>query len=89
MTEGKKGVKILFKKKQKHPSNAKMFPVKHDLKTPHEIRNREKYAVNFAHTNAYKNSTIPYCQRYLNSLADTEERAGGGEEPRTGERRPG
>ena len=74
------------KKALKHPTNAKMFPLKPDLKTTHEIRNKEKYAVNFAHTNAYKNSTIPYCQRYLNSLAGTDDRAGGGEEPRTGER---
>ena len=30
------------------------------------IRNPEKFVVNFAHTENYKNSTVPYCQRLLN-----------------------
>ena len=64
------------KKCLKHPTNARFFPLNPNLGIAHEVRNREKYAVNFARTNAYKNSTIPYCQRMLNSLEDQEERAG-------------
>ena len=30
------------------------------------IRNSEPYTVNFAHTEAYKKSTIPHCQQLLN-----------------------
>ena len=33
---------------------------------PLNLRNPEKYRVNFAHTENYRNSTIPYCQRLLN-----------------------
>ena len=45
-----------------------------------QIINREKYLVNFASTNFYKNSAIPYCQRLLNTM-DEKERDGGEEEP--------
>ena len=38
------------------------------------IRHTEKYSVNFARTENYRNSAIPYCQRLLN------ENCGGGEE---------
>ena len=33
-----------------------------------ETRNKEKYKVNHARTNRYKNSTVPYIQRKLNSV---------------------
>ena len=31
-----------------------------------EVRSREKFTVNFARTEEYKSSTIPFCQRLLN-----------------------
>jgi hypothetical protein len=58
----------------KHPQNHRMFP-----QNPHNymnVRNRETFAVNFGHTEAYKNSTIPYCQRLLNERVLTH---GGGD----------
>ena len=41
-----------------------MFPLNtHNLL---DLRNMEKYVVNFAHTTNYLNSAVPYCQRLLN-----------------------
>ena len=73
------------KKSIKHPTNQRFFPLNQEKST--QIRNREKYLVNFASTNSYKNSAIPYCQRLLNTM-DDKERAGGEEQPGE-ERRPG
>ena len=73
------------KKCIKHPSNNRFFP--QNQTNTNQIRNREKYLVNFASTNFYKNSAIPYCQRLLNTM-DEKERDGGEEEPGEG-RRPG
>ena len=70
------------KKCIKHPSNKRIFPLNQDPSNQHEVRNREKFVVNYASTNAYKNSTIPYCQRLLNFLASRQEGAGGAGEPR-------
>ena len=53
----------------KHPRNSRLFPPNpYYLSQQHEDRNRnrEKFLVNFARTNSYKTSTIPYCQRLLN-----------------------
>ena len=47
-----------------HPKHTKMFPVNVDF--DHELRDVEKYHVNFARTSGYKKSTIPYIQRLLN-----------------------
>ena len=48
-----------------HPLNKRMFSltVKSDN---HNLRNREKFQVNFARTQSYSQSSIPYCQRKLN-----------------------
>ena len=59
----------------KHESNRRMFPQNITETSKYDIRHREKYSVNFARTSSYKNSTIPYCQRLLNSLADQDERS--------------
>ena len=50
----------------KHKSNKRFFPENEETNTA--LRNREKYKVNFAKTNTYKNSAIPYCQRQLNQI---------------------
>ena len=41
-----------------------MFPL--NPNALHDLRHPEKYKVNFAHTEHYKNSAVPYCQRLLN-----------------------
>ena len=41
-----------------------MFPLKPKYKQ--DIRTRDIFEVNFSRTTAYKNSTIPFCQRMLN-----------------------
>ena len=61
------------KKCLKHPINKRMFPLNPNLKNQQKVRAREKYVVNFARTNIYKNSTIPFCQRLLNSEEEEEE----------------
>ena len=56
----------------KHPKNSKMFPPKNPKENEHFIRNREKFEVNFANSQAYQQSTIPYCQRLLNEFYKSE-----------------
>ena len=53
------------KKSTKHVKNNRMFPK--NVQQDHDVRNSEKYKVNFARTSSYFKSTIPYCQRLLNS----------------------
>ena len=64
----------------KHGTNRHFFP--ENESTSQEICNREKYKVNFAYTNTYKNSAVPFCQRLLNH----KEKRGGeeGEEEKRG-----
>ena len=46
----------------KHQRNKRLFPLKAG-------KTKEKYVVNWARTETYKNSAIPYCQRLLNEHA--------------------
>ena len=48
----------------KHPKHAKIFPLNDEI--DHEIRELEKFHVNFARTSTYKKSSVPYIQRLLN-----------------------
>ena len=48
----------------KHEKNGRMFPVNPQYNN--RIRESEPYQVNFANTERYKKSAIPYCQRLLN-----------------------
>ena len=51
----------------KNPRHSSLFPLNpYYMSQLHEERNREKFTVNFARTDTYKDSTIPYCQRLLN-----------------------
>ena len=52
-------------KSVKHPRNGRLFPLA-DTNPSYRIRNKEIFKVNFAHTSAYRDSTIPFCQRQLN-----------------------
>ena len=54
-------------KSVKHETNKRMFPQNLNADNTMDVRSREKYIVNFARTNAYKQSAIPYCQRLLNA----------------------
>ena len=54
------------KKCIKHHQNSRFFPLNPNLTNETEIREREKNYVNYARTEDYKNSAIPYCQRILN-----------------------
>ena len=56
------------KKCTRHETNKRMFPLNTAESSNYDMRHREKYVVNFARTSSYKNSTIPYCQRLLNSM---------------------
>ena len=58
-----------------HPRNSRLFPLNpYYLNPAHKGRNREKFCVNFAKTETYKKSTIPYCQRLLNKHFDRKKR---------------
>ena len=61
------------KKCLQHPINKRMFPLNPNLNNQQNIRDREKYKVNFAHKNIYQNSTIPFCQRLLNNEEKSRE----------------
>ena len=39
----------------------------------HTVRHSKKFIVNFAHTENYKNSAVPYCQRLLNQDQQEQE----------------
>ena len=50
-----------------HPFHGpRMFPINPDIQDIHNLRNGEKYHVNFSRGAAYFNSTIPTAQRLLN-----------------------
>ena len=57
----------------RYPVGERMFPLNshHDL----NVRSHEKYKVNFAHTENYRKSTVPYCQRLLNDDIKAREAA--------------
>ena len=52
----------------KHPKNRRLLPT-NTVNTEHIVREREKFAVNFARTSSYQNSAIPFCQKLLNQHA--------------------
>ena len=55
------------KKCIKHTSLKRIFPENpRILDDPHNLRSREAFKVNYARTEAYKNSAIPAIQRRLN-----------------------
>ena len=49
----------------KHPRNSRIFPLA-ELNPAYNVRNSEKFKVNFGRTTAYMESAVPYCQRLLN-----------------------
>ena len=57
----------------KHPLNARIFP---ENEKSTNLRQSEAYKVNFAYTETYRNSAIPYCQRLLNERAENLRRRG-------------
>ena len=71
----------------KHPQNKIKFPLK-QVESLLTLRAREKYHVNFAHTEAYKRSAVPTIQRMLNAHSERESSGGegSGEEPVEGRR---
>ena len=50
----------------KHTQNSRFFPLNPSLQNDIDIREREHFIVNFAKTEDYRNSAIPYYQRLLN-----------------------
>ena len=54
-------------KSSKHPRNSRMFPLNSNWSIEgNMVRNREVFEVNFARTEQYRKSAIPFCQRKLN-----------------------
>ena len=50
-----------------HNQNRRFFPRNPNLENNIVAREREEFIVNFARTEQYRKSTIPSCQRLLNS----------------------
>ena len=72
------GIETLYERREKrclnysiksirHPSNSRFFPLNHNFDNGTNVRERENFHINFARTEDYKKSAIPYCQRLLNS----------------------
>ena len=70
------GLETLFKRREsrcltfglrsiKHPKHKQMFPL-NEISETNQLRNKNKFKVNFARTSSYKNSSIPYIQNMLN-----------------------
>ena len=51
-------------KAAKHPTQNRLFPI--NPKSTHPLRRHEKYKVNHAYNEFYRNSAVPFCQRLLN-----------------------
>ena len=49
----------------KQPKNQRIFPL-NDRRFGQNLQSREAFEVNWARTQKYKQSAIPYCQRLLN-----------------------
>ena len=71
------GLETLFARRQKrcldfalkcvkHERNRRLFPLNH-VTSEHYVRDRETFHVNFARTSTYRDSTIPFSQRMLNT----------------------
>ena len=54
-----------------HPRHAKMFPVNPNM-DKYDTRNSEHFQVNWASTEQYRKSAIPYIQRKLNTYVRTQ-----------------
>ena len=52
----------------KHPELKRLFPKNENAYT---LRNKEEFKVNFAYTEDYRRSAIPYCQQLLNKRTPT------------------
>ena len=56
------------KKCLKHPGNKNLFPFNNDKTTESaNIRHREPFILNFAWTESYKRSSIPFCPGRFNA----------------------
>ena len=64
-------------KTAKHPKMKSMFPVNQN--NIHNVRKHEKFQVNHANNEFYRNSALPYCQRLLNHHYRALEEGGGRE----------
>ena len=60
------------KKSVKHPRMRRIFPF-NSFQSSHYTRDREIFHVNFARTEDYRKSAIPYCQRLLNKYYDRDQ----------------
>jgi hypothetical protein len=49
-----------------HERNSRLFPLNTLYSELHNVRQSETFLVNFANTETYRTSAIPYCQRMLN-----------------------
>ena len=57
-----------------HPVHSKMFPVNPHVKNnSHAIRNTEHFKVNWAKSESYRMSAIPYIQRMLNEYVKNQQ----------------
>ena len=77
------GLETLFKRRQKrcldfalkcvkHPKLKSLFPFNPET-SEYDLRKKEIFKINFAHTSSYKESAIPFCQRLLNMHYSKEE----------------
>ena len=71
----------------KYPVGQSLFPKNQDH--GQDVRAREMFIVNFAHTESYKKSAVPYCQKLLNDDHRARECAARDKEEARARRREG
>ena len=71
----------------KYPIGQSLFPQNHQ--NDQNVRTKEKFSVNFAHTESYRKSAVPYCQNLLNDDHRTREAAARAKEDARTTRRGG
>ena len=59
-------LETLYARRQKRCLDFALKCTKNPVSNEHYIRDKEMFKVNFARTNTYKISAIPFCQRLLN-----------------------
>ena len=57
-----------------HPVHSEMFPVNPQVLTNPDARISEHFQVNFAKTDSYRDSAVPYIQRMLNQYVKKQQK---------------
>ena len=72
LEERREYLSLQFAKKSLQNHKMKNLFPKKIIKHDHKLRNQDKFKINYARTNRYKNSAVPHMQKLLNDDATTQ-----------------